>query len=372
MPSLLAVTIALVSLVLPGGLSAAAFEAAAPSQQASSAVQANGPSVVEVPLQSTLEVRPAEGWSFADCDTLLSASELVTNCSPAGFVVTGPAYDADIEPVRVPVLLQSGSRTLTVDYVIRLALPAPPTAPDTKIDLPLAAGAVSLIPLSELGLECGLCSAGVSKIEVRGSAPAAAGVASVTGTHLVFAAAPDARGPVEVDIHVTDDIGTRSNTIRVTVYLSAGPETTFHGLHLVQAPGAVELSAAQLLASERPDELIIAGCESPLRGTVMCTPDGSITYTPPADDEADIGASVDASTESDDQFAVRIVSADGRQALTSVTLLPSSAAALAAGAGAREATLMLSLRTPPPESDEQAGTGVTSGFSDIMDALGAR
>lgn len=371
MPSLLAVTIALVSLVLPGGLSAAAFEAAAPSQQASSAVQANGPSVVEVPLQSTLEVRPAEGWSFADCDTLLSASELVTNCSPAGFVVTGPAYDADIEPVRVPVLLQSGSRTLTVDYVIRLALPAPPTAPDTKIDLPLAAGAVSLIPLSELGLECGLCSAGVSKIEVRGSAPAAAGVASVTGTHLVFAAAPDARGPVEVDIHVTDDIGTRSNTIRVTVYLSAGPETTFHGLHLVQAPGAVELSAAQLLASERPDELIIAGCESPLRGTVMCTPDGSITYTPPAGDTAS-GMGAASSAEAADQFAVRIVSDGGRQTLTSVTLLPSSDAALAAGAGSREATLMLSLPTPPPEIGEQAAGGVTSGFSKIMNALGAR
>ena len=335
----------------------------ATSADASADATANGPSVVEVPLEQTLEVRPAPGWSFASCDALLAATPLVTACTPESFTVTGPSFDPAIEPVRVRMLLANSSRELTVDYVIRLAQPEPPAAPDTKLDLPLAAGAVSLIPLAGLGIECGLCSAGTAKIEVRKSAPDSAGVASVTGTHLVFAAAPNARGPVEIDIRVTDDIENHSKTIRVTLHLVPGSSSPLQGLHLVRSASDPALTAAELVLGAEPDELVLAGCSTPLHGTVTCAPDGTILYTPPA------GTEGMASTP--DQFSVRIVSTDGRQALASVTVADTGAA-LAAGAGSKKATLQLSLPEPPPQQEEEAQTGVTTGFSEIMNAMGAQ
>lgn len=381
MPSLLTTALAAASLaVLP-----VASGATGPGAGA-------GPSVVEVPLEQSLEVRPAAGWSFADCGALLEASELVTLCTAEGFTVTGPAYDAGIEPVRVAVPLRSigtGSK-LTVDYVIRLAEPSLPDAPDTTIDLPLTAGAVSLVPLSELGLDCGLCSAGEASVEVRKVEPGAAGAARVTGAHLVFSADPRAQGPVEVDLRVKDDTGRASKTFRVTLHVSQPARTPLQGLHLLRTAEALTVSAEDLLGpplgserSKSPEEpggadepIIVAACGPALHGTVSCTPGGGISYEPRSGASGADGVD-DAESEQalPDQFSVRLVATDGRQTLASVTLVAAGGgtpAVLAPASGAERATLQFSLPRPPPQHEEEAPGGAATGFIELMDALGAR
>lgn len=381
MPSLLTTALAAASLaVLP-----IASGAVGPGAGA-------GPSVVEVPLEQSLEVRPAAGWSFADCGALLEASELVTVCTAEGFTVTGPAYDADIDPVRVAVPLRSvgtGSE-LIVDYVIRLAEPSQPDAPDTTIDLPLTAGAVSLVPLSDLGLDCGLCSAGEASIEVRKVEPGSAGAARVTGAHLVFSADPKARGSVEVDLRVKDDIGRASKTFKVMLHVSQPTRTPLQGLHLSRPAEALSISAEELLGlppgsesaegSEQPggadEPIIVAACGPALHGAVRCTPGGGIAYEPRSGPDGANGAD-DAESEQalPDQFSVRLVAPDGRQTLASVTLVAAgdrTPAVLAPASGAERATLQFSLPRPPPQEEEEAPGGAVSGFSDLMDALGAR
>lgn len=329
---------------------------------------ASGPSVVEVPLESSLEVRPAEGWHYADCAALRAASPLVTACSSESFTVTGGAYDAEIAPVRVPVLLQGSNSELTVDYVIRLAEPAIPTAPDTTIGIPLTAGSVNLIPLSDLGLTCGLCTAGEATIEVGAVSPEDLGTARVTGTHLVYAAKSDAQGLVEVDLRVRDNIEAVSKTFKVMLHVSpdhlvqgSQPDASqsLHGLHLARDPGPFDLSVGELVASvTQGGTLIISACGPALHGTVQCTPGGEIHYEPgPTNPETD-------------QFAVRLVASDGRQAIASVTMY-ADAPQIAPGAGAKRAKLELSLPTPPPEAEE-AASGATTRFTELMDALGAR
>lgn len=363
---------ALLSLTLLA-LSGPAAIAVQPLAGAEDAVElASGPNIVEVPLESSLEVRPAAGWSFSDCGALREASDFVTQCAADGFTVTGPAYDHAIAPVRVSVPMRSASASLTVDYLIRLADPTPPDAPDTTIDLPLLPGAVSLIPLSDLGLDCGLCSEGVATIEVRKVEPESAGIARVTGSHLVFSAAPQAQGSAEVSLRVQDDLEHPSNTFIVTLHVSNAEHAPLVGLHLSRPAGAMTISAEELVFSpgevDRNEALVLADCGPAMHGTVTCLPGGEVRYEPPryASAEAPVA----------DQFSLRLVAGDGRQALASVTLAASDAESVSAplvpASGLTRAKLEMTLPEPPPEEDEAAASGVTKGFTELMDSLGAR
>ncbi|MFC5338657.1 hypothetical protein [Leucobacter denitrificans] len=320
---------------------------------------ASGPSVVEVPLNGELEVRPAAGWHYADCSQISGASDFVTACSSESFTVTGGAYDAEIEPVRFPVRLLNGGREVTLDYVIRLAEPALPEAPDTTLGFPVPAGAVSLIPLSPLGLTCGLCSAGEASIEVGNVAPEDLGSARVTGSHLVYTAARDGHGLVEVDLRVRDDIENVSKTFKVMLNVSRSEAAPFHGVHITSEPGELSLEVDHLVATPTSGSgLIISECGEALYGGVTCTPGGEIHYVP------------DPGAPSTDQFAIQIVAEDGRQTVASVTL-SDDPPPLAPGVGTKRAKLELTLPTPPPEAEETPG-GATTGFTELMDKLGAR
>src|SRR3546814_420648 len=171
-----------------------------PSAPSARAATVQGPSVVEVPYLGTLDVQPAEGWQFGDCAPLVAATPMVTACSPAAFTVAAPTFDPDAQPVRVSVPLVSGETRLTVDYIIRLAPPAEPDAPDSEVPLPVPAGSRVLVPLSDLGMECGLCTPGTASVEVEGVDPAGAGRAWTTGSHVVFAAATGASGSAAVGL----------------------------------------------------------------------------------------------------------------------------------------------------------------------------
>jgi hypothetical protein len=332
------------------------------SAQAATAVR--GPSVVEVPYLGTLDVQPAEGWQFADCAPLLAATPLVTACSPAAFTVAAPVFDPAAEPVRVSVPLVNGETRLTVDYVIRLAPPAEPDAPDTEVPLPVPAGSRVLVPLSDLGMECGLCTPGTASVEVEGVDPSSAGQAWVTGAHVVFAASAGASGEASVALRLVDDLGRHTKIALMTVHVSAPEDTPLHGLH-VSRPMPAEplvLSAGDLaFAMPRTPELGVVDCGPAITGAVSCTPDGDITYVPAA------GAT-------SDQFSVQLMAPDGRQALTSVTLTaPETAAAagsLASAAGAGTAPLRVPLPVPAEGGEEDRGT--TTSFTQLLDRVGAR
>lgn len=316
-----------------------------------------GPSVVEVPFESTLDVKPAPGWSFADCGPLLAATTLVTACAADGFTVASSTFDPALAPVRVTVPLTSGSTTLAVDYIIRLAAPAAPDAGDTDTGVPVPAGARLLIPLADLGLTCGLCTPDAAEIEVVGVDPASAGTARVTGSHVTFAAAPRARGRAEIALRVIDDVGAASKVILVTVHVVAPQADAVVGLHLLRPAEPLALTVSDLgFAVGTDDEVRIVGCGAALRGLVSCSPDGSVAFTP-----ADAGP---------DQFSVRLATEGGRQAIASVTVGTADAGPLAPAAGAASASLAVPLPRPVESSDEQAGA--TSTFTKLLDGLGAR
>ena len=376
MPSHLAAALLAAALAVAGLGAGAHAEATPPGHDA-----ASGPSVVVVPLEESLEVRPAAGWVFADCSVLLSATPLVTACAPESLTVVGPAYDASIAPARVSVPLRSGSLAIMVDYVIRLAEPTPPSAPDTTIGLPLRAGAVSLIPLSELGIECGLCTPGTATVEVGAVAPSTLGRARVTGTHLVFAAAAAAQGRVEIDLRVRDDIGAVSNTFKVMLDVTNANGAPLHGLHLAFGGEAgVDLAAADLVtrpdaadaASSEAQRLVVAGCGPALHGAVRCAPGGGIHYEPGHGAPDAAGRTLPVP----DQFAVRLVAPDGSQTLASVTIgamsgAGSSTSPLTPAVGAKRAKLDLLLPRPPKQTEEATG-GATTSFTELMNAVGAR
>lgn len=334
----------------------------APSAHAATAVQ--GPSVVEVPYLGTLDVQPAEGWQFGDCAPLVAATPLVTACSPAAFTVAAPAFDPAAPPVRVSVPLVNGETRLTVDYIIRLAPPAEPDAPDTEVPLPVPAGSRVLVPLSDLGMECGLCTPGTASVEVGAVDPAGAGRAWTTGSHVVFAAATGASGAATVGLRLVDDLGRRTKIALMTVHVSPAETTPLHGLHLNRAiPGEpVALTAGDLAFAmpETPD-LMVVDCGSAIAGSVSCTPDGEITYVPVA------GAGTD-------QFSVQLTAPDGRQVLTSVTFTDAESAAsvgsLAPAAGTATAPLRVSL--PVPVEGGQDERGATTSFTQLLDRVGAR
>ena len=341
-----------------GAPSAAGAAPAPPPTPPSPDSSVVGPTVVEVPFEGPLDVKPAPGWTFADCDPLRAATPLVTACAPGGFTVLSPGYDPALEPVRVAVPLTSDTASLTVDYIIRLAAPDAPDAPDTDIALPVPAGSRLLVPLSDLGLTCGRCTPGTARIEVTGVDPASAGSARVTGTHLTFAASSAARGPAEIGVRVTDDIGDSSNIFLVTVHVVEPASDALIGLHLLRPLAATTFEIADLaFAVGTDDEPRVVGCGSAFAGTVTCNPDAAVTYTPAA------GAT-------SDQFSVRLATAGGRQALASVTLGTTDAAALAPAAGEASAPVGVALPRGVETAEEQAGA--TTGFTRLMDGLGAR
>lgn len=323
-----------------------------------------GPSVVDVPLESSLEVRPANGWQFTSCDTLLAATPLVTACSPQGFTVHGPAYDAAIKPVRVTMQLQHGSTQLTIDYIIRLSTPPPAEAPDTTLPLPLPAGAVSLIPLSLLDINCGLCSPHQASIEVVGIDPSDAGEARVTAGHLVLTPAANTRGLLSVDLRVHDDLATASRVFRVNARVIAPGATPIIGFHLQRPVASLELSVNDLaLQLGETAPLTILRCDPAVHGSVHCTQNGKIRYEPAA-------AAAD-SEAPEDQFAVVLLAADGRAALASVTL-SGTAPRVAPAIGGHTAPLAFRPSSPPPGESDAEISGVTTAFTAMMDAIAQR
>ena len=318
-----------------------------------------GPSVVAIPYEGSVDVSPAGGWSFIDCTALTEQVPWVTSCAADGFTAAAPEYDDRAAPQRVSIAMRSPAGPTEIPYIIRLEPPTLPSGSDTTLDVPVPAGGRTLIPLTHFGLTCELCTPGTAQVQVAGVDPSEQIDASVTGAHLSLVPHENMRGDAQVNLRVIDDLGQVSKQFIVSLHIVAPERLDLRGLHRTVLPEEeIELDAADLVfhVGGKKSEIHSVGCSLPLHGTLHCTPDGHLTYTP-----TDAGAL--------DQFAVRVVDTGGRETLGSVTV-SAEQTNLVPATGANDAPIALDLL--PAETVAEPPTGVTAGFTTLMDALGAR
>jgi hypothetical protein len=272
----------------------------------------SGVTVVDIPYRSTADVAPAQGWTIADCGAIAAPAGIGITCEPAKLTFSAPDYDPELPRQDVPVILTTGTTTLTVVYSVGLAPPEPPTFKSNVYPVPFAQGSRILIPLSDLTVSCILCSAeGGTRVEAVGVSPRRAGTLGVTSTHLELAAAPDFTGEAELNVRVVDDLGHSSETAALTVSVyPTGPSTLLAQHTVVEAErdGTTAIDLSSLVASSDPDETpVVTGCGAAIRGTAICAGDGTAEFR--------------ASDAPVDQFSFTVVTEDGEQAVGSVTVV---------------------------------------------------
>lgn len=268
--------------------------------------------LVDIPYRSTADVAPAAGWTIADCGAVEAPAGIRVSCEPEKLTFAAPEYDPELPRQEVPVTLTTGSTTLTVVYGVGLAPPEPPAVESTVYPVPFAQGARVLIPLSDLGIVCTLCTAeGGSRIEAVGASPRRAGDLGVTSTHLEFAAAPDFTGEVELTVRVVDDLDHASEPATLTVALYPTGPSTLLALHTVveaERDGSTAVDLRSLVASSDPDAVpVFSACGAAVAGTAICPGDGTAEFR-------SSGAPVD-------QFSFTVLTEDGEQAVGSVTVV---------------------------------------------------
>lgn len=286
-------TMSRVLAVVASVASIAGGAAGATTASAAAAVDSGG--AVEIPYGEPGEVRPGEAWRI-DCSGVVPPEGVRIECAAEGIVLNVAEYDTDwgTRPLRVP--MSSGGVRATVDYRIALAPPPAPEITVDRWDIPVAVGRQSLIPLASLGVTCELCTAeGGAAIEVGEPEDAPDVSVGVGPTHL--AVRSERAGDVAVPVRVTDDAGQEAVAELVISFVDSvatGPEA----LHVVSTAEQWDL-AAFVWNSEQP----VFACPAPAPPGLSCDADGSAT----------LGG------DRPSQVVFRVVDADGREALGSVT-----------------------------------------------------
>ena len=353
---------ALASLLMVG-LAGVSGASADDESDAGSPGKLSGPTVVHIPYEGSIEVKPAAGWTFADCGAMLAATPLLTACIPDSFTASAPTYDPSQAPTRISVPLTSATVSVTVDYLIVLEPPAKPEVDDLDYGYPFGSGSRAMVPLSDLEISCGRCSIDTAEVRVGRVEPADAGSATVTGAHVVFTSRIGFVGAVEISIRVVDDIGARSTSSTLTLHFVSPGSAPLVGLHIaasvpLQDDGSMvlETDAADLVLG---GDVTVIGCGPSLRGSVVCLPNGRIEYR-------------SAAASAPDQFSIHVQREDGEQATASVTLTPAETGnswALAPAIGETTAPLAVPTLAPAPSREETA-TGVTTPFVELLDRVG--
>lgn len=354
-------------LAAAGLFGAALGPAAAPAAVAAPAADgAAGPTSVEVPFRGQVELSPAEGWSYVDCEGTRAATPLVASCTAEGLTLSAPRYDPGLGRVRVPVTIERGTTTLAVDYLATLGRPPAPTARSGALGRPVAAGQRVLLPLSDLGVACADCATG-GRLQALGVEPATVGTLSATPTHLVLTTAPDAIGPATLSYRVVDAVGTVGETaeLEVVVVRPVSRLVALHAWREVDEP-VEEIDLTTLVASSARGDVTLLGCGTAVSGSVRCTADGRASYVAAAALPGRDGLPAD-------QFSFHVVDADGEQATGSVTLTGPPAdsgvvdGALVRAVGGDDAELGVAVAVPPPASTELGGS--SAGVLDPLRAL---
>lgn len=296
--------------------------------------------VIEIPYGGPGELRVADGVRI-DCGALPPVDGVDVACEPEGLVLEVAQYAPGWGERVLPVTLQTGATRSVVSYRVVLAPPPAPQVTRTRIDHPFTAGAQALVPLSMLGIDCALCGAASVNVDAVTPASASAGVGA---THLAVRSAVP--GDVVVALRIVDDAGQEA-AAEVTVSMAGGGDAA------PGAPGALHVSTAptrdvDLTAYAWGDGLTFSCSAADATPTApACTPDGR--------------ASLAAMPAAGDQFAFRVVAADGRQALGSVTFADPAAGGTVAVpiAPVWDDTAPLGIRVAAPPADTGAVEGAT-------------
>lgn len=325
-----------------------------------------GSNVVRIPYLGEIGVKPATSWRFADCPAIQAATPLVVSCAPDTLVARAPVFDAEAEPARVPVLIADGTRSVTVDYLFVLEPPPEPELDDLDYPYPFTSGSRALVPVSDLGISCGLCAeTGSVRLQVGTPSPRRAGVAGVTPTHVVFAARSGFVGDVEIPVRARDDVGQRSTAATLTLRFSLPGADPLVAPHLI-IDSADAAEPMDLLAAVLGPDAELVGCGAPAAGSVLCRPDGTAVFQAA---ESAVGAA--------DQFAFHVATPNGDLATGSVTILrggieaPPALEPGAAPTSRADTAALVVPALPPPAEDGEDGTGIATVFSRLLDRLRA-
>ena len=283
------------------------------------------PGLVSIPFGDEAEVTMADGWSVADCATVVPPEGTQLVCEPTRLTLTADEYDADAGTVVMPVELRSGAARMTVSYRVEQAPPTPPAADELVYDHPFDSGAAALVPLADLLVRCDGCEGAGARLQVRGVSPEGAAVARATPSHLAVQSAPGFVGDAVVSYRLRDAEGQWSETTSLTVAFTAPPAGAGDAPPLqalaVTVPVAeqgdtvVDLGALTSGGStaDAADAPALLGCGLPAAGTVRCSGTEAV-YTPPAGTDDEPAPDVD-------QFSFHVATPDGRQATGSVTVV---------------------------------------------------
>ena len=349
--------ISLVTLAVPAA--AAAAEAPAPPE--------SSPTSIAVPHLGTETIEPAQGWRITDCAAPAAASALVTACDEGRVELSSTGYDPDAVAVTVPVPMTNGRTSMTFEYRVTLAAPDAPALTSRRAPGPVAAGSVLLVPLSDLGVECAVCTGGGTLAAVTVQ-PAEAGTLAATPTHLVFRPALGFTGDAELVARFADAFGTWSADAKFVVPVYApGPDALIAQSIFVTrgADGSATVDLAALAFTSGDADVHLAGCGAAIHGSVTCAADGTALYA----SSGDIAV---------DQFSFRVVSADGEQASGSVTVvgeasdLPQTGPAPGLGSGNEDGVSTPIVPRPPEENEQTSRGGVFAPLIGTLDRVGAR
>lgn len=332
---------------------------------AAAATGYSGPNAVAIPYLGEIVVKPAPGWTVADCAAPLAATDLLVECSAEELRFATDAWDASLGTVIVPVPLTNGRTTIGFDYRVTLAPPEAPAVRPAAAAHPIAAGTTVLVPLTDLGIECSVCTDG-GFVDVGAVEPAEAGTASALPMHVRFTASASFSGTAEIAVRFGDRFGSWSQPVQLPVHVYTDSDGTLQAMSVwhERTPGSSSpLSIRELVQGAGADAAVLVGCGSAAHGIVVCSPDGNVLYAP-ADDAAV------------DQFSYHVATPSGEQASGSVTLatassgLPTSGPiALAAPADPDPDDSVATSFIPPPPVEE---TGGSTGIFDPLLGLFAR
>lgn len=342
------------SVAAAAGLAVASASGAATAPDAGDPSAPADPMTIEVPYLSQTQITINAAWELVACPAVPADAPVIIDCDEqeGGIVVTAESYDPGAGPWDLPIEVTTADGTArTLDYLLALAAPEPPTPAAGLYEAPGTAGGRTLIPLAALVEECTYCAAGV-RIGAQAVEPEDGPMlvrAWVGERHLVIDAEPGATEAV-IEITVEDDAGGVSQPAELTVPLLAAPASPALGLHLVvPAQETVEVSATELVADSSDAVWSIVACPQTVRGSVACDGD-SVSF-----------ARAGAPDGLEDQLALTLMSEDGRSVTASVTVSPSAPSTRLAGAAPeQDATVPLATRAPATTTRDDAGadTGV--------------
>ncbi|MFT4220240.1 MAG: hypothetical protein QM611_06955 [Microbacterium sp.] len=281
---------------------------------------------IVIPYGETAEVRPGAGWRVL-CDSVSKLDGVRIECSADGLTLTAKPYDPRWGEHTLELTQRSETVKLPLSYRVRMGPPAPPEVGAPRIDLPIAVGQQALIPLSALRISCEACtSEGGATLRVLTPPPGVS--VGVSETHLALRA--EQPGDAAIPVQLVDDAGQSTTSELVASFVSSPRPRAVGALHMRSAEEDVDLSLLSwgngltFVCPERADG-------------VGCSADGEGTLPPDA---------------SPAQLVFRVVDAEGRQALGSVTRDDEQSDPAPAGAAwQREAALVMVAAPVEEEAD---------------------